>query len=245
MSDPTAIKPQMTHEKTIERIRELRTRGLSPKEIARNLGVRRAVVTDIVRALAAERDAAGNKDEGVDCLLNAGWSTGLKIDGHPEWHDPATDESIGGLVTALVTRRRRHRRGATVCVYLLDVYCLGVKNAMGPDTMDEQALRRLTNHAFSGYETPPIPAPIELVRELVLGAAEYARQLGFAPHPDFEQARPHLGPWTGPSAITFGRNGKPTYISGPYDDTDHIIATLQRALGRKGFNYESPSLSAV
>ena len=183
----------MTDEQTTERIRELRARGLSPKEIARNLGIKRAVVSDIVRALAAERDATGDQDERVDCLLNAGWSTGLKIDGHPESHDPATDESIGGLVTALVARRRRDRRGATVCVYLLDVYCLGIKNAMGPDTIDEQALRRLTNHAFSGYGAPPIPAPIELVRELVLGAAEYARQLGFAPHPDFEQARPHVG----------------------------------------------------
>lgn len=227
----------MTDEQTIERIRELRTHGLSPKEIARNLGVRRAVVTDVVRALAIERDAASNEDQHVDCLLNAGWSTGLKIDGHPDWHDPATDESIGGLVTALVARRRRHRRGATVCVYLLDVYCLGVKNAIGPDTMDEQALRRLTDHAFNGYQAPPIPAPIELVRELVHGAAEYAHQLGFAPHPDFDEARPHLGPWTSPAAITFGRNSKPTYISGPHDDTDHIIRTLQRAVGRKGFNY--------
>jgi hypothetical protein len=155
----------------------------------------------------------------------------------PDWHDPAPDESIGGLVTALVARRRRHRRGATVCVYLLDVYCLGVKNATGPDTIDEPALSRLTNHAFSGYETPPIPVPIELVRELVLGAADYARNLGFAPHSDFEQARPHLGAWAGPSAISFGRDGKPTYISGPYDDTDHIIHTLQRAVGGNGFNY--------
>jgi hypothetical protein len=227
----------MSDEQTIERVRELRARGLSPKQIARNLGIKPAVVSDIVRALAAERDTASDEHERVDCLLNTGWSTGLKVDARPEWHDPTPDESIGGLVTALVARRRRHRRGATVCVYLLDVYCLGVKNAMGPDTLDEQALHRLTNHAFSGYETPPIPAPIELVRELVLGAADYARHLGFAPHPDFDQARPHLGPWAGPSAITFGRNGKPSYISGPYDDTDHIIRTLQHAVGRKGFNY--------
>lgn len=227
----------MTGQETVERIRELRARGLSPKEIARNLGVRRAVVTEAVRALAAERDAISTEDEGFDCLLNAGWSTGLNIDWRPEWHDPATDESTGGLVTALVARRRRHRRGATVCVYLLDVYCLGVKNAMGPDAIDEQAVRRLTDRAFTGYETPPIPAPIELVRELVLGAADYARELGFAPHPDFERARPHLGRWSGPGAITFGCNGRPTYISGPYDDSDQIVRTLERAVGGKGFGY--------
>ena len=227
----------MTDQETIERIRDLRVRGLSPMEIARNLGVKRAVVSDVVRALAAERDDLSNEDERVECLLNPGWSTGLTINGPPEWEDPATDESTGGLVTAFVARRRRHRRGATVCVYLLDVYCLGVKNALGPETMDEQALRRFTDRVFGGYDAPPIRAPIELVRELVLGAAGYARELGFAPHPDFEQARSHLRSWSGPPAIGFGCNGKPTYISGPYDDTEHTFRTLERAVGREGFSY--------
>jgi hypothetical protein len=197
----------MSDEQTTQRVRELRARGLSPTQIARSLGIKPAIVSDLVRKLAAERD--DTDAEHIDCLLNAGWSTGLKIDGHPERHDPHADESVGGLVTVLVARRHRHRRGATVCVYLLDVYCLGVKNAIGPDNLDDHRLRRLTDKVFSGYETPPIHAPIELVRDLVFGAAEYARQLGFAPHPDFEQARAHLGPWTGPSAIRFGRNGKP------------------------------------
>ena len=227
----------MSDEHTIERIRELRARGLSAKEIARSLAIKPAIVADIVRRLAAERDAAANNTERVDCLLNAGWSTGLKIDGHPEWPDPGAEQGTGGLVTALVAHRRRHRRGATVCVYLLDVYCLGVKNAIGPDNLDEQRLRRLTDKAFSGYQTPPIAAPIELVRELIFGAAEYAHRLGFAPHPDFEQARDHLGPWHGPSAITFGRDCKPSYISGPYDNPDHVLRTLRHTVGTKGFNY--------
>lgn len=41
----------------------------------------------------------------------------------------------------------------------------------------------------------------------------------------------------GPCSITFGHNGKPTYIPGPYDDTDHIIRTLRRTVERKGFSY--------
>jgi len=43
----------------------------------------------------------------------------------------------------------------------------------------------------------------------VFSAVEYARGLGFEPHADFAPAAGHLGPWTGPSAITFGRDGKP------------------------------------
>jgi hypothetical protein len=124
-----------------------------------------------------------------------------------------------------------------VCVYLVDAYCLGVKNAIGPDEMKDQALRRLTDHVFSGYQAPPVLAPIELVRDLVLGAVEYAHGLGFAPHPDFEQARAHLGPWTGPSAIAFGCDGKPTYVEGPHDDPSHVLRTLRYAVGRNGFDY--------
>ena len=230
----------MIDSETIQSVGELRARGLSPKEIARSLGMRPAAVADLIRKLATERDAADPDADLVDCLLNAGWSTGLSIAAHPEWRDPGADDGTGGLVTALIARRRRHRRGASVCVYLLDVYCLGVKNAIGPDNMDDQALRRLTNHVFSGYHMPPVTAPIELVRALVLGAAEYAQGLGFAAHPDFKQARAHLGPSTGPSTITFGCDGKPTYLSGPYDEPNHVLRTLRRAVGRKGFRYTLP-----
>ncbi|MCA1679766.1 MAG: hypothetical protein LC777_12860, partial [Actinobacteria bacterium] len=209
---PVGYKIAMVDDATIRAVRELRARGLSPKEIARSLGLRPAVVADLVRRLAAERDATDHDAGIVDCQINAGWSTGLAITGHPEWHDPGADDATGGLVSVLVARRQRHRRAATVCVYLLDVYCLGVKNAIGPDNMDDRALRRFSDRVFSGYHAPPIPAPIELARDLVLEAAKYAHHLGFDPHPDFHQARAHLGPWTGPSAITFGLDGKPTYI---------------------------------
>jgi hypothetical protein len=221
----------------MQSVRELRARGLSPQEIARSLGMRPAAVAGLVRKLAAERNAADPRADVVDCWVNAGWSTGLSVAGHPEWSDPGADDGTGGLVSTVVARRRRHRRSVTVCVYLLDAYCLGVKNAMGPDDMDDRALRRFIDQVFSGYHAPPEPAPIELVRDLVLGAAEYAHGLGFAPHPDFEHARAHLGPWAAPSAITFGCDGKPTYVEGPYDDSQHVLRTLRRAVGGDGFHY--------
>lgn len=234
---PVGYKIAMVDDETIHNVRELRARGLSPKEIARSLGLHPAIVADLVRKLAAERDAADPNGGLVDCWINAGWSAGLTITGHPEWSDPGARDGTGGLVSVLVARRRRHRRAATVCVYLLDVYCLGVKNAIGPDNTDDRALHRFTGHVFSGYDAPPIPAPIELARDLVLGSAEYAHALGFAPHPDFQQARAHLGAWTAPSAITFGRDGTPTYIEGPYDNPRHVLRTLRRAVGRNGFHY--------
>lgn len=205
----------MINDETIHSVRELRARGLSPKEIARSLGLRPAAVADLVRKLAAERDAADPDGDLVGCWINAGWSIGLSIAEHPQWRDPGADDGTGGLASVVVARRRRDRRRITACVYLVDLHCLGVKNAMGPDPIDDQALCRLIDFVFGGYHAPPIEAPIELARDLVLGATDYAHQLGFAPHPDFEQARAHLGAWTGPSAITFGRDGSRTTSRGP------------------------------
>ena len=134
---------------------------------------------------------------------------------HPGW--PLDEDEAGGgagLASVLVARRHRHGK-VSVCGYLADVYCLGVKNAMGPQVMDEHLLSRHVREYFSGHAGTPLEAPIELAREVVYGSVEYARRLGFEPHEDFAAAAGHLGPWTGPSAITFGNEGKPFYISGP------------------------------
>ncbi len=224
----------MIDKELLRHARALRAEGLPPKQIARRLGVRPAVAADLVRTIAVEN---GDAQEQIDCWINARWSAGLTVSGHPEWREPGGEGHASGLVTVLVARRRRHRRAVTVCVYLLDVYCLGVKNALGPERLDDERLRGRTRQVFGGYDEPPIPAPVELARELVFGAVDYARALGFDPHPDFEPARAHLGPWGAPSSITFGRNGTPTYIQGPYDDPRHVIRTLRRAVGRKGFHY--------
>ena len=106
----------------------------------------------------------------------------------------------------LVARRHRHDK-ISVCGYLADVYCLGVKNALGPEVMDELTLHEFVRNYFSGYDDGPLEAPIELARQLVVGSVDYARGLGFDPHPDFAAAVGHLGPWTPPSTITFGRDG--------------------------------------
>jgi hypothetical protein len=101
--------------------------------------------------------------------------------------------------------------------------------------MDDTEFRRLKGQYFSGYQGDPVEAPIDLARELVLGSVQYARGLGFEPHPDFAAAAGHLGSWTGPGTITFGKDGKPFYIFGPYDDPGSVIRTLERSVGEGNF----------
>jgi hypothetical protein len=51
------------------------------------------------------------------------------------------------------------------------------------------------------------------------------------------------------SAITFGMDGEPHYVNGPYEDPQRVLATLERSVGRGGFHYTSrsarPTISAM
>ncbi len=69
------------------------------------------------------------------------------------------------------------------------------------------------------------------------GAVDYARQLGFQPAPDFGPAAGHLGSWDETSAITFGRDGVPFYVQGPYDNPNTVLGTLTRAVGKDDFHF--------
>ena len=220
----------------LERVRALREQGRNPKEIARILGVRPAEASQLVRAAAALAQDDAPEPALVGCWVNPGWSTGLAIGDHPGW--PLDDDPDGesqGLISVLVARRGGRYGKAAVCGYLADVYCLGVRNALGPELMDERDLPGFLRRYFATYRGNPIEAPIELAREIVLGSVRYARGLGFDPHPDFAAAAGHLGSWTGPATISFGKDGKPLYVFGPYDNPRSVMRTLKRTVGRGNF----------
>jgi hypothetical protein len=216
-------------------VRELRAKGLSPKEIARALGVRPAAVADIVRTIAIERSA--NEPASLSCLVSPGWDVGLSFEGHPEWPtDRTAKPEASGLVLVLVSREDRNRQ-VSVCGFLLDVYCLGVKNAVGPRRMRRDELGAYTAAYFSAWDGSARPIPIDLARHLVFGSADYARALGFSPHADFARAARQLEPWDGPSDIRFGCDGVPFYTEGPYDDAEQVLSTLESTVGTGNFHY--------
>jgi hypothetical protein len=225
----------MQSDAMLEQVRLLRAQGQAPKQIARTLGIRPTEATRLVRAAAAQ--ASVEEPALVGCWISPTWSTGLGLGDHPDW--PADDNpAVGtdGLVSVLVARRHRFDK-VTVCGYLTDVYCLGVKNALGPETMDDLGLKHFVQAFFDGYHDDPIEAPLELAQEVVFGSVDYARGLGFDPHPDFEYTKGHLGTRTGPSTITFGKDGKPYYISGPRDNPAPVIRKLETAVGEGNYDY--------
>jgi hypothetical protein len=246
-SPPVWYRSRMTPEKLLDddllsRARELRAAGRSPKEIARTLGVRPSTVAPLMRAIARQAAADEPEPAVIGCWVSPGWSAGLTVAGHDEWPDlDAAGHAGSGLVGVVVARRHRPRR-VSVCGYLVDVYCLGVKNALGPDLMNDRDLPAFLRRFFSAFADAPTPieVPLDLARHLVWGAVDYARELGFPPHPDFQPTAGHLGTWQDTSDITFGRDGVPFYVEGPYDNADAVTRTLTRSVGESNFHVITP-----
>lgn len=217
-----------------EKARALRADGMSPKAIARVLG------TSAASVVAALNDAVpiGGADE-PQCWVSAGWSFGLGLDAAPEWaacDRPSTDAERGGLVAVLAARHSEHASKAQVVGFLLDVWCLGVKDAQPADAMSYTELAEYRHLFFGSFESY-VQVPAAFARDVVFGSVVYARSLGFEPHDDFEAAASVLGEPQGPSRIRFGRDGRPFYMDGPYDDPSYVVRVLKRAVGDGNFGY--------
>lgn len=228
----------MSAEDVKDQVRALREKGSTPKEIARATGLRPAEVTRLLRIMATEVDPRGRAV--VGCWFNPGWSAGLTVEGRPGWplEDAAgfSEETPGGLVMALVARDAGRRR-VSVCAYLVDVFCLGVKNVREPEVMDAGKLPEFVRAYYSAFGVRPLEVPIDLARHVVFGAVDYARTLGFEPDPAFDAVSDHLGEWTGPAAVTFGMDGRPFYLQGPHDNSSKVLNTLRSSVGDGNFQF--------
>jgi len=219
-----------------QHIAELRQRQLSPKQIARKLGLRPAEVKAAIQAQAKatsqDRIARGELPPLKECLINDHAAQQL-LDPSPK---ASIEDGVGGLAQVFVTRQEGMRY--IVASYLVDYWCLGVKDATGPRQMNQTQYAAMVAKSYGHFNQPRRTISLPQAQAIVLGAVDYAAQLGLTPHPDFEAARSHLGEPEQPlPPLSFGRDGKPYYISGPYDDPQHVIACLTKSVGEGNFDY--------
>lgn len=145
-----------------------------------------------------------------------------------------------GLATILISKKQPSGN-YLIAVYLVDIFCLGVKNAIFHFNMSEHEYEETKDKMFA--QQPEIPCDIVFAHNLIYGAIDYAEELGFSPQKDFKIAEYALDPDLiddGIDEIEFGKNGKPFYIAGPDDNVNRIIRTLERTVGEDNFNYLSP-----
>lgn len=124
-------------------------------------------------------------------------------------------------------------------IYLVDIFCLGLKNTAWRFNMNPQDFERFQldfNEKYDGNNE----ADISLLHNIIYGAIDYAQELGFKPHKDFSLSEYILDPdliTDGIDEIEFGKDGKPFYISGPFDQVGHIMRTLDKNVGEGNYTY--------
>jgi len=131
--------------------------------------------------------------------------------------------------------------------FLVDRYCLGVKDAFGRvlSRSDYDEFVEECDQKRGGIQELDPPT----ARRLVEDAVSYAHNLGFSPHPDCRRAAPIFGdidPAEAARTWEFGRDGKPFFIAGPYDTPARcrqIQNTLLQHCGPDQFDYVIPMLS--
>lgn len=152
----------------------------------------------------------------VECLINSDW------------------ESVG--ICHIVIARAHKNGNLTVGNYLVDIYCLGVKDADYQFNIPPEEYEEL-KHEFADWEE----CEYVLAHNIVYGAVAFAEDYGFKPHKDFSIAQYILeedDERVELMEIEFGLDGKPFYARGPYDDDstiNRIKNTLMRTAGEGNF----------
>ena len=135
------------------------------------------------------------------------------------------DSGCGHLVVSRFKADGRVEAG----FFLLDVFCLGVKDAgfhhfHSIADYQEGLINRLFPDENSVRMTP------EAARKLTEDAICYARGLGFSPGADYKKASRVFGGITTANCderFIFGQNDKPLYIQGPSDSPARVERTLR------------------
>jgi hypothetical protein len=145
-------------------------------------------------------------------------------------------------ITPVVIARQQEPGKVIFAVCMVDLYCLGIKDAYANADFSEakfmQGLPFMCSNA-------PEPCSVELAHEIIYGGLEYAQRYGFQPHRDFtaqmcDQVLDPPETHARTNKVKFGKKGKPFFFAGPYDDerkSKFVIETLLRTAGEGNFDY--------
>ncbi len=166
----------------------------------------------------------------------------LAVAGNSPIHECLVPEGLFKIgIGNVIVSRKLPNGDIGVSFFLVDVYCLGVKNAFFQVTTETEYLRTVGR---IGGEEKLVSVEPSYARKLVEKAEGYAKQAGFDPHPDYRSARKIFGDIDAaicPTDFTFGKDGMPFFVSGPNDTPAKcrkIMDTLSRRFGPDGFHFQ-------
>lgn len=137
-----------------------------------------------------------------------------------------------GIANICVVRQQPNLK-FTYGVYLLDIFCMGLKNTTYKFNVPYTEVELFKNRVPFDLEK----ISFEKARTIILGGIDYAKKLGFSPQSDWskskyiiESERSYI------DDFEFGLNGKPYYVQGPNDNPSEIMKTLGD-LNSNDYNY--------
>ncbi len=142
-------------------------------------------------------------------------------------------------LAVIVLARRQPNGNLLFGNYLVDYYCLGLKDTFfNADIPPGEFKQSLLPRMFQGEK--PLEISLALAHEIIYGAIEYAARFGFKPQRDFRNSQFILDPVDAhprSGQVEFGKDGKPLFINGPYDNVDRILQQLRNTAGDGNFDY--------
>ncbi|RWX43425.1 hypothetical protein H206_02459 [Candidatus Electrothrix aarhusensis] len=154
--------------------------------------------------------------------------------------EPLFDQSSNVGIGSVIITRKTSNGDILASVFLVDAYCLGVKDCFVRMFNEETYPSFLKEVNRQGKLKKIHPT---CARKIIEKAGEYAADLGFSPHTDYREAKKIFGDIDSaacPRSFEFGKNGKPLYIAGPYDKpkfVKNVLAKLAKKSGPDGYHY--------
>lgn len=143
-------------------------------------------------------------------------------------------------IGTLILARGATSNHVTFGSFLIDVFCLGIKNVTF-DSVEGDVFEMYLN--VSDASSPLVSVEPSYARKLLRDLAAWSGSIGFAPHRDLAAVERIFGDISADAndvVFQFGHDGKPLYIPGPNDTPALVrqrIAQLQNRLGDAGFGY--------
>lgn len=143
--------------------------------------------------------------------------------------------------TMTVVSRKKQNGNYVVGTYIVDMQCLGVKDTGYFADMDDFEYGEYKTHMEESLQFTLEKIDPTLCFNIIYGAIEFAEDCGFQPHKDFAITEYILEDVTTIDYIEvpLGVDGKPSYVAGPYDNADKILATLIKTKGEGNFYFSA------
>jgi len=203
--------------------------------MATNMGLKRARKAQRRKQVVAQKRRAEVLEASLPARV-------LRAAQAPIQHCFLTESVFDIGMGTLVLARGATRHHVALSSFLIDTFCLGIKDVMF-ESVESEVFEIYMDAMDAG--SPVVSVDPSYARKLLCDLAAWSQSIGFAPHQDFAAVERMFGDVSADASdavFQFGRDGKPVYIPGPNDTALLIqrrIEQLQKYLGDDGFGFET------